>query len=119
MSGSNVLMDKLPHGGQPLPANPYREGDENREAYERCRQLEICTAWNASVGNLPRDPSFEDISTSMHPTLAARVLGYSLLHAPSATGRAALARDVLACQDDLWLGVLAYLYVFGLIRVCT
>ena len=36
MSVSNALANKL-HHGQPVPENPYRQGDDNYEAYERCR----------------------------------------------------------------------------------
>lgn len=118
MSVSNALANKLRHG-QPLPEHPYRQGDDNYEAYERCRQLEVCTAWNTFVADPQHDPPLEDILTTLPPTVAARVHGYGLFHAPNATGRAALARDILACQNQPWLAVLAYLYVFGLIRVCT
>ena len=54
----------------------------------------------------------------MGPPLTARVLGHALLLAPSEQGRAALTRDILGCKDDpeLLAGV-AYLYVYGLMRV--
>ncbi|KAI0354001.1 hypothetical protein OH77DRAFT_571295 [Trametes cingulata] len=53
----------------------------------------------------------------MSPIVAARVLGYALLYAPHDAGRDALVRDILACDGDLDLGVLAHLYLFGLIRL--
>ncbi|CDO70968.1 hypothetical protein BN946_scf184829.g77 [Trametes cinnabarina] len=44
------------------------------------------------------------------------VLGFGLVHAPNDSGRDTLVRDILSC-DRTELGVLADLYVFGLIRV--
>ncbi len=115
MSVSKALATKL-HHGQCLPANLYPQGSDYHRAYERCLQLERGEGWNNFAADLPPDHPF--VLESMSPIVAARVLGYGLLYAPNDTGRDALARDILACQNPE-LAVLAYLYVFGLIRVCT
>ncbi|CDO71725.1 hypothetical protein BN946_scf184920.g9 [Trametes cinnabarina] len=104
------------HKGQSLPGNVFPSGSQEHTAYERCRQLEQHTAWNEFVDDLRSDLPFEEILKSMTPIVAARVLGFGLVHAPNDSGRDALVRDILSC-DRTELGVLAYLYVFGLIRV--
>lgn len=98
---------------QPLPPNPYEQGSDNHEAYERCLQLERRPAWNAVL-----DDPHEDILRDMTSIVTARVLGHGLCFAPNDSGRNALVCDILACSQ-LELALLAYLYVFGLIRVCT
>ena len=108
--------------GQPLPPNPYQQGSDTYEAYERCLQLERRPAWNlnAFLDDVPQNHPYEDIVQIMTTIVTARVLGYGLHFAPNDTGRAALGRDILACaQDERLLAVVAYLYVFGLIRVCA
>ncbi|KAJ6463209.1 hypothetical protein C8R47DRAFT_1238475 [Mycena vitilis] len=51
--------------------------------------------------------------------VAARTLGYAILHASSAEGRLCISNEILACDRDLEiLAGLAHLYIFGLIRVC-
>ncbi|KAI0658263.1 hypothetical protein C8Q70DRAFT_184922 [Cubamyces menziesii] len=52
----------------------------------------------------------------MTTIVTARVLGHGLHFAPNDSGRNALVCDILACSQ-LELALLAYLYVFGLIRV--
>ena len=103
---------------QPLPPNPYEQGSDNHEAYERCLQLERRPAWNAVLDDLPHNHPYEDILRDMTSIVTARVLGHGLHLAPNDSGRNALVRDILACSQ-LELALLAYLYVFGLIRVCT
>lgn len=118
---SQSLASKL-SDGQPLPANPYQPGGDNHTAYGLCLQLELIgTTWpNIFVDSLAHTPPFEQVLISMAPVVAARVLGYGLCYAPNDTGRDALVRDILACGGNQpWMAVLAYLYVYGLIRVCT
>lgn len=107
MSVFKSLATKL-KDGTCLPENTYPQGSSSHQAYQRCLQLEY-----------DQPGPFEGVPESMPPLIAARVLGYGLLYAPNDTGRAALVRDILTCQDQSELDVLAYLYVFGLIRVCT
>ncbi|KAI0658992.1 hypothetical protein C8Q70DRAFT_142437 [Cubamyces menziesii] len=111
------VESKLAHG-EPLPANPYPQSNDRYTAYESCRRLEGWTAWNAFMNDFPSasDPPFVAILDAMPPIIAARVLGYGLLFAPNDIGRDALVRDILACTQPE-LGVLAHLYVFGLVRV--
>ena len=113
MSLASKLSD-----GQPLPPNPYEQGSDNYEAYERCLQLERRPAWNAVLDDLPHSHPYEDILRDMTSIVTARVLGHGLCFAPNDSGRNALVCDILACSQ-LELALLAYLYVFGLIRVCT
>lgn len=109
-----------PKHGKRLPENMYPQGSDNHQAYQRCLQLEYDQIYVNLAADLQPSPLEGVLETeSMPPLIAARVLGYGLLYAPNDTGRAALVRDILACQGQAELDVLAYLYVFGLIRVCT
>ncbi|OCH93075.1 hypothetical protein OBBRIDRAFT_802192 [Obba rivulosa] len=78
---------------QPLPENPFNAILEHAEfqAYGRCRELEATCSTVAP----PRPGVTEKV--------AARILGYMLIHAPSPTGRTAIANDINGCKtkDDL------------------
>ncbi|KAI0328659.1 hypothetical protein GY45DRAFT_1420463 [Cubamyces sp. BRFM 1775] len=76
--------------GQPLPPNPYEQGSDTYEAYERCLQLERRPAWNAFLDDVPQDHPYEDIVQIMTTIVTAGVLGHGLYFAPNDTGRNAL-----------------------------
>ena len=50
--------------------------------------------------------------------IAARLLGYLLIHAPTPHGRDVLAREITSCTDDAALFELAKLYLNHFIRCC-
>ncbi|KAI0749190.1 hypothetical protein C8Q80DRAFT_1119548 [Daedaleopsis nitida] len=118
---SHTLEAKLSEG-KPLPVNPYQQGGDNHRAYNLCLQLELVgTAWpGIFVADLGSTPPFEDVLKSMSPIVAARVLGHGLRYAPNDAGHDALVRDILSCNGNQpWMAVLAYLYVYDLIRVSS
>ncbi|KAK0505379.1 hypothetical protein EDD18DRAFT_1129049 [Armillaria luteobubalina] len=53
------------------------------------------------------------------PQVAARVLGYALIHPPSAESATCLAKEISSCNNDgKLLAGLSYLYAMGIIRLC-
>ena len=107
----------------PLPPCPENFPEESnlRRAFQVCKTLESEERWVSPESNLAHTRS-EGIPLALTPTCAARVLGFALLHSPSDNGRDNLAAEILRCNesenDREPLGVLAHLYVQGLIRVC-
>lgn len=80
-------------------------------AYTRCLQVEALDQWGLS--------DTEEVMLGMPPRISARVLGFGLIHAPSDSGKQHLADEINDSSDDLErFAGLAYLYVFGLIRIC-
>ncbi|KAJ6486672.1 hypothetical protein C8R45DRAFT_995488 [Mycena sanguinolenta] len=52
------------------------------------------------------------------PKVAARTLGYALIHAPSPAGRDCISQEIVGCNDEPeYLAGLAHLYIYGLIRI--
>ena len=72
------------------------------------------------MGFIQADP--EGILLDSTPACAAQVLGFALLHPPLNNGRDNLAAEILECNDSTnnheLLSGLAYLHVYGLIRIC-
>ena len=85
-----------------------------RRAFQVCKDLESKEQWvlfKANSGGILLD---------LTPACAARVLGFALLYFPSDNEQNTLTAEILKCNDDHeLLSGLAYLYVYGLIRVCT
>lgn len=105
--------------GEPLELNTFTPGTDIYNAYERCLKLQSHLLWSRFVTDLADDPPYKEILKELPPVVSARILGHALKYAPSDEGRDALAREIRDCGDLAELGLLAYLYVYGLIRVCT
>ncbi|KAK0472331.1 hypothetical protein IW261DRAFT_1405221 [Armillaria novae-zelandiae] len=105
---------------EPLPASPcdFTAGTPEYAAYQSCLTLEaLGSNWGMLVGGLAREVS-EAAMFRFSPQVAARVLGYALIHSPSIEGKATLVQEILGCsRDGEFLAGLAYLYVMGMIRV--
>ena len=116
------LLAETEPSAQPLSPNPYHGGDPALfTAYEQCLRLERRgTEWNIYAADSDlQQPLSEAMTNDMTPRVVARVLGFGMLLAPKDQGRIALAREIIACNEDLeLLAGLAHLYVYGLIRVC-
>ncbi len=98
---------------EPLPPNGFLPPSDEYAAYASCVQLE------ASGGNWG-DLVSEVAMFKFSPQVAARVLGYALIHSPSTKGKACLAEDIISFKDDReFLAGLAYLYVIATFRICT
>ncbi|KAJ7104026.1 hypothetical protein B0H15DRAFT_935570 [Mycena belliarum] len=104
---------------QPLPSNPFAKHTPEWDAYNSCLHLEALTSWSVDDLNARiADPSLEGLMLAIPPQVAGRTLGYALFYAPSDTGRACVAEEIVACTGDLdTLASLAHLYIFGLIRI--
>ena len=114
------LSSTLKSNSHPLPVNnPFNhELPEHMAAYERCLQVEALDQWSLLATDLQWDES-EEMMLEMSPQFSARVLGFGMIHAPSPEGKRRLANEINGCGDDLEMFTgLAYLYVFGLIRIC-
>ena len=113
----------MPLAGKPTPlplsANIFPPSSPTRAAYDVCLILEQREAWNIPDRDLHQEaPNF--VMFDMSPLVASRVLGHALVLTPSEDGREALAREINDCYSDPeLLAGLAYLYVFGLMRVCA
>jgi len=74
--------------GQTLPTEaPFSFDDAERQAYTRCRTFEL-------------DSRTMPDGVGVKPVVASRILGYMLLHVPSAGGRAAIAHDINNCAEN-------------------
>ncbi|KAI0261957.1 hypothetical protein BC834DRAFT_893435 [Gloeopeniophorella convolvens] len=103
----------------PLPINAYdpNTNPARHAAFESCILLEHLESWETSPDELAKSSS-EVVMFKISPRVAARTLGYALLHAPTDHGRDCVAREIAACDDDPEiLAGLAHLYIFGLIRI--
>lgn len=93
-----------------LPPNPFDSLSGEYAAYGSCLNLE---AFGGSWG----ESSEATIMFKFSPEVAARVLGYALIHSPS---KVSLAGDIFSCSDNAeFLAGLSYLYVMSMIRTCT
>ncbi|PBL00206.1 hypothetical protein ARMGADRAFT_1072583 [Armillaria gallica] len=94
-----------------LPSNCFLPPSDEYAAYASCVQLE---AIGRNWGDLASDVAMFKFS----PQVAARVLGYALIHSPSTKGKACLAEDIISFKDDReFLAGLAYLYVIATFRI--
>ncbi|KAK0466960.1 uncharacterized protein EV420DRAFT_1635996 [Desarmillaria tabescens] len=92
----------------PLPPNPFDPLSHTYEhtAYESCLTLEALRSWDVSS-----EPA---AMFRFSPQVAARVLGYALIHHPGSP----IAREISGCDGNAeFMAGLAYLYVMGMIRV--
>jgi len=89
----------------PLPSNPDLSGLPS-QAYRKCIDLESLA---------PQSPALQ--SSSPPGLVAARLLGYLLLH--SENGRPKLAREIIDASDDTTLISLAQHYITYFVKVCT
>ena len=89
----------------PLPSNPDLS-DQPSQAYQKCIDLESLA---------PQSPTLQ--SSSPPGLVAARLLGYLLLH--SENGRPKLAREIIDASDDATLVCLAQHYITHFVKVCT
>ncbi|KAJ7254700.1 hypothetical protein B0H12DRAFT_1233352 [Mycena haematopus] len=102
----------------PLPPNPFPATTEHASAYGSCLTLESRDNWGVLIDDLQPGSSHSVMFDTMSPVVAARVLGYTLIHAPTEKGRDSIARDIESCHDDLeHLAGLAFLYIHGLVRI--
>ncbi|KAF5376412.1 hypothetical protein D9615_008587 [Tricholomella constricta] len=92
----------------PLPKSPpdCTPGTEYYQAYTRCLELELAS-----------NDIRENNTWHFTPLLAARVLGYLLIHAPTEDGRSLLSREITASTDTEALHLLGRKYNDNLIRV--
>ncbi|SJL15787.1 uncharacterized protein ARMOST_19292 [Armillaria ostoyae] len=99
---------------EPLPPNCFLPPSDEYAAYASCLQLE---ASGGNWGDLAKEAS-EVAMFKFSPQVAARVLGYALIHSSSTKGKARLAQEVISCKDDReFLAGLAYLYVIAMFRI--
>ncbi|KAK0213169.1 hypothetical protein DFS33DRAFT_1269795 [Desarmillaria ectypa] len=95
---------------EPLPPNPFDSLSDEHAAYESCLNFEAFGSSNW-VGNLSSEAAMFKFS----PEVAARVLGFALIHSPS---NACLAREISSCDNNReFLAGLSYLYVMSIIRI--
>ncbi|SJL11377.1 uncharacterized protein ARMOST_14780 [Armillaria ostoyae] len=96
-----------------LPQSPFEILSDEHIAYQSCLNLEtVGDSWGTTVVDETA------IIFKFSPEIVARVLGFGLIHPPSTQGRAHLARDISACNDNSeFLAGLSYLYVMGVIRI--
>jgi hypothetical protein len=92
-----------------FPTDPATQ--EVTEAYRLCLELEVSNYSPAKT-----DTNKESPYTG---TIAARVLGYMLIYAPSPSGREKLANDINRCQNPAELYELAICFKFFCFRCCT
>ncbi|PBK95504.1 hypothetical protein ARMGADRAFT_1164063 [Armillaria gallica] len=89
-----------------LPPNPFDSFSGENAAYKSCLNLE-------AFGGSWSEFSEAAIMFKFSPEVAARVLGYALIHSP----KVSLAGDISSCNDNVeFLAGLSYLYVMGVIR---
>ena len=88
----------------PLPSNPDLS-DLPSQAYRKCIDLESLA---------PQSPALQ--SSSPPGLVAARLLGYLLLH--SENGRPKLAREIIDASDDATLVSLAQHYITHFVKIC-
>lgn len=98
-----------------LPRSPFEILSDEHIAYQSCLNLEtVGDSWGTTVTDETA------IMFKFSPEIVARVLGFGLIYPPSTQGRAYLARDISACNDNSeFLAGLSYLCVMGVIRICT
>ncbi|KAK0217686.1 hypothetical protein EDD85DRAFT_1029431 [Armillaria nabsnona] len=97
-----------------LPPNCFLPPSDEYAAYGSCLQLE---ASGGKWGDLAKETS-EVAMFKFSPQVAARVLGYALIHSPSTKGKAYLAEEISSFKDDReFLAGLAYLYVIAMFRI--
>jgi hypothetical protein len=102
---------------QPLPENHFPSDTDIQQAYDQCLALEQHELRNSSQSDLHRTNSCITTSNT-NPQVLARILGYSILFAPSEDGRTALTREIIGCEGNSeLLFALAYLYVYGMISM--
>ncbi|KAG5653993.1 hypothetical protein H0H81_008575 [Sphagnurus paluster] len=94
----------------PLPPAPssFLPSTVLYNAYERCLNYEAETVETTSTQN----------PDQLRPLIAARILGYLLLHAPMEEGRIFLSEEIMACLDARAMFDLARVYNDNLIRIC-
>ncbi len=97
-----------------LPRSPFEILSDEHIAYQSCLNLEtVGDSWGTVTDETA-------IMFKFSPEIVARVLGFGLIYPPSTQGRAYLARDISACNDNSeFLAGLSYLYVMGVIRICS
>ena len=83
----------------------FQPSSEHYDAYVRCYNFELITPIDAPAGYFSE-------------RVAARLLGYLLIHAPTSDGQDALAREITSCTDNVALFELAKLYMNDFIRCC-
>jgi hypothetical protein len=90
----------------PLPPNPFRDG-LLYQALQKCLDLESLASTDSYLQN--SKPS---------GLVAARLLGYLILHVQNATGRAKVADQVVAALDNENLVEVAQFYINHFIKAC-
>ncbi|KZP08743.1 hypothetical protein FIBSPDRAFT_964551 [Athelia psychrophila] len=85
---------------QPLPPNQYGIGTQERNAYATCLRYEM----EAIAGLHP-------VISGLQSVALARVLGYMIIHAPTALGRTNISNAVMSCATTERLADVAKLYV--------
>ncbi|KAK0213165.1 hypothetical protein DFS33DRAFT_1269790 [Desarmillaria ectypa] len=100
---------------QALPPNPFDSFSDEHAAYKSCLNLEtVGNSWGVAVYDLAKESS-EAAMFKFIPEVAARVLGFALIHSPS---KACLAREISSCDDNRkFIASLSYLCVMGMIRI--
>ncbi|KAF8575890.1 hypothetical protein K439DRAFT_1368763 [Ramaria rubella] len=92
---------------QPLPVNPYAAGSQTHKAYEKCLELEenaanTPTPWKSGPSSL----------------VCARLLGYMIIHSPTAEGHMNIAKEINSCSKGVaQLYQLAKFYIDRYLRV--
>ena len=89
-----------------LPPNPFPGQPHPHQAYQKCVHLESLAPTNPVLQN-----------TSPPGVVAARLLGYLLVH--SENGRPKLAREIIDASDNETLVSLARYYITHFVKVCT
>jgi hypothetical protein len=91
---------------QPLPPNPYQPGSTYFNAYNICAHFEGL----AAVLTLE--------SLTLAPLVCARLLGFMIIHAPSASGRDNITQEIISCCNGEKFRDLAKYYVDHFLRCC-
>ncbi|KAK0462431.1 uncharacterized protein EV420DRAFT_1187144 [Desarmillaria tabescens] len=91
---------------EPLPRNPFRPSSDEHIAYESCLCLEALGSWGSVAGN--------EVIFKFSPEVAARVLGYALIHTPTE----GMVKEICSCdgEGEVLVG-LGYLYVVCVIEM--
>ncbi|TBU29127.1 hypothetical protein BD311DRAFT_757020 [Dichomitus squalens] len=81
--------------------------------FARQMRIEAADIWERFLHHLEK-AQLEETVFRTSPRVAARVLGYALIHAPSDVGRDCVAREVHDCHNDPEvLAGLAHFYIYG------